>query len=291
MVRTAFLIGNKTYARKGKCVIWWKDIPTAFHDVDVARDILEDCGFECATPMKDATSAELRALPLRTAGSLRDTHSPLCLWLYSGHGVTYAGRLYLIPSDFQMKLPAKPVWSFFASPVAMLAFWLYTTHGRELCQWYLFWTALATFCLLEWMAVAQWALKVCWQILTWHPLADSVCFDDLEAQLANIHETHRASRAAFVFVLDCCREHRHFGRWHRLLLCWQGVGSAAPQCRASSKSTRPNFFTVFACEQGRAAFYKQCSHGFLVSALIETLRDRERRCITLHYMSKESVVA
>ena len=100
MVRTAFLIGNKTYSRHGKKTKFWEDIPAAFHDVDAVYEVLEEGGFDVDVPLKDATAADLHALPRRTADKLRNTHSSLALWFYSGHGVTHGGRLFLIPSDF-----------------------------------------------------------------------------------------------------------------------------------------------------------------------------------------------
>ena len=276
MVRTAFLIGNKSYAQKGQCVNWWEDIANAFHDVDVAHDILEECGFECEVPFKDATAADLRSLPRLTAQSLQNTHSSLSLWLYSGHGVTVAGRLYLIPADFAKELPYMPVSTLLSSVLSLLASLSLSPSHVELCPGHLSWIVLVVLCLLGWIAVGRWSLRALWQVLTWHPLAEAVCFDDLEADLANIHETHRASRAVFVFLLDCCREHRQFGRWHQLLMWWQGLGCSVDQHKASSRSSRPNFFTVFACESGRCAFYydKESSHGFLVAAFLETLRKR-----------------
>ena len=142
----------------------------------------------------------------------------------------------------------------------------------------------AFICLLSWLAVGWWAFNEFWQILSWHPLAKAVCFNDLEVKLADIHATHRATRAAFVFLLDCCREHRQFGRWHRWLLWLRGFGSPVCKQQTSGRNTRPNFFTLFACESGRLAFYNPSLHGFLVSAFLQTLRDCGSRKCTLDYV-------
>ena len=123
----------------------------------------------------------------------------------------------------------------------------------------------------------------------WHPLTKAVCFEELEAELTNVHSTHYASCATFVFVLDCCRlsAYEHFTWWHRLLLWWKGVGAGSPTSLfvPSYKSTRPNFFQVFACESGRAAFTSLLlQHGFFAEALVKTLRGcRSNRC-TLDYV-------
>ena len=126
MVRIAFLVGNKSYTRKGQHVTWWHDIPTAFHDVDVVHDILEDLSFECEAPLKDATVATLQDLPRRMADRLSNTDSSLCLWLYSGHAVTFGGCLYLIPSDFMLDLPKLPLWILTASMSTSLTSYLLT---------------------------------------------------------------------------------------------------------------------------------------------------------------------
>ena len=108
MVRVAFLVGNKTYTRNDHQTNWWEDVSAAFRDVDVAYDLLEERGFDCEAPMKDATACMLRLLPGCCAEKLRNTFSSLCLWLYSGHGMTFAGRLYLIATDFALTVEKFP---------------------------------------------------------------------------------------------------------------------------------------------------------------------------------------
>ena len=144
-------------------------------------------------------------------------------------------------------------------------------------------------CFLGWVAVGRCSCRSFVEGLIWHPLAKAVCFEELEAELTNVHATHHASCATFVFVLDCCRVsvYEHFTWWHRMLLWGKGVGVGSPTSLLDSsyKGTRPNFFQVFACESGRPAFTNLVlQHGFFAEALVKTLRGcRTHRC-TLDYV-------
>ena len=265
LTRVAFLIDNYQYTKHG--CNFWKTLPAGHVMTKRACKLLDKMSFECGLARKNATGEDLRLLPKQIASRLRSTHGALALMAYGGHAMMYNGRLYFIPTDHASDLPEPGQW-FLAAVLLMLlssACMAFGWHGLlNLTNEVGIVLMIGS---LGWIALARWFLNMTWSILTSHPLSNAVCLDQIEAELANMHETHGASHAILLWLLDCCRDFGHLSLWHRFLLRFAPDKPVA--IRISHKNSRPNFFKVFACEEGRAAI--GWPHGFLTEAFVAAL--------------------
>ena len=273
VTRVAFFVDNHEYIKSG-CNNFWDDLPGNHDAANRACELLEKIGFKCDIPRQNATAKEFRQLPGLIAGRLRNTHGALCLVGFSGHGMMYKGRLYLIPADHAEALQGTAGWfsagMFVLGSLASLFVlaWLPPEPGLLMPS-----TAFYIICI-----VFFWRMMIgVWRSAMWHPLSNAYCVDHLETKLANIHETHAAWYATFVLLLDCCRDYRRLSWWHRLLLRLHFLEKTV-DIKMSHKSSRPNFFKIFACEEGRVALGSPSSYSYLTQALLTTLELLKHGC-------------
>lgn len=280
LTRVAFFVDNYQYAKNG----WgyWQDLAGRHDAWDKACKRLEKMSFKCAIPRKNVTGEDLRQLPEKMAAALRNTHGALGLAGYSGHGMVYRGRLYLIPTDNPETLKTLPQAFTISSGFTLLTYlgaFLYCNFWFWEYSWLLSgarFLMMAGFLRFILSRFPSWLL-LAWQKLTWHPLLQAYCLDELEAKLANVHDTHGARYATFFLVLDCCRDCGRLSWWHQVLLRLQASEKPAT-VKQSYKSSRPNFFQIYACEDGRQAFGCPDSHSHLIESFLKALSGVKHGC-------------
>ena len=265
--RVAFLVDNFRYGNA-----YWADLNGDHNTVDELFDLLDARGFRCEKPRTNVHGEGLQLLSAQIANSLRNTCGALALVCFFGHAMMFNGHLYFIPSEHAETsgLPGPSMPRLFA---LSLAIFMGIFQWRGVCGWGFETLGCAVGVLVLWKF-----LHVPLKKITRHPLSKALRFDQLEAQLANIHITHQARNATFVFLLDCCREYRRLSLWQRFLLGLQREGA---QAKRSYNNFRPHFFRVFACEEGRLALGFEYSCGYLTYAFRKTLLDIEKQVCTL----------
>lgn len=266
LTRVAFLVDNCHYARKG--CNYWTNLGGNHDGADKACRWLEKRNFECSSLKKNATGEDLQCLAGRMAKRLRNTHRALALMVYGGHAMMYKGRLYLIPTDHADRLPGRQRW-FLAGLLLVISSSVFAALGLPWLMHQAGLVMLATQ-VLGWGALALWFVRATWHQVTWHPLSNAYCLDHLEAELAGIHVIHKASNATILLVLDCCRDYGRLSCWHRFLLhltCDKPL-----VVERSRRTSRPNFFKTFACEDGFQALGPPFDCGYLTQAFLQALK-------------------
>ena len=87
-----------------------------------------------------------------------------------------------------------------------------------------------------------------------------------------------------VFAGNCCREHlRHLD--NGTVFCYGGrvLEVQYASAKLPAETLARTFFSVFASEYGRLAFYDPASHGFLVAAFLKALQGCGSQRCSLHY--------
>ena len=280
LTRVAFLVDNYRYGHR----CFWGDLGGNHDVVDEVQDVLEAMAFKCNV-QKNGRSADLRALPHRIGASLAHTHGGLALVYWSGHGMMYNGQLYLIsPDQGEKEAPRRLAAAIALLALASFAFAACLDLARRQDGVLGAAVLLLIYGPLCWIfgKTAQ-ALKVCdvgWKLSSWHPLSNACCFNGLERQLAAIHDSHSARFAVIILLLECCRDLKGLSWWQRCLLCLL-VHEEPLMPAMSIKNSRPNFFQIYACEEGRTAEGDPASGGYLTSAVLKSLQQLSTKACTL----------
>ena len=275
--RVTFLVDNYRYGNTR----FWGDLRGNHYIVDEVQGVLEATGFKCKV-QKNGRAADLRALPDKIGASLCHTHGGLALFYWSGHGMMYNGRLYLIsPDQCEAEAPRR-LAAAIAAFLSSLAACVDLARRRDdllaaavvlLICGSLFWIFVRT----------ARPLTVCnagWKLWPWHLLSNACCLSSLERQLATIHNSHSAKFAVMILLLDCCRDFKGLSWWQRCLL-YLLVHDEPLIPVMSIKNSRPNFFQIYACEEGRTAEGDPVSSGYLTSAIFKSLQQLSTKACTL----------